>query len=343
MDFLVICLFLSVIAFRTQTHKDYLSLGSFTALKGLMAMVVVFHHLAQIVPEGGYCFRLFIDLGPYAVAVFFLLSGFGLSAQRRAKGEAYFKGYFKKLLLKIVLPYLVMNVVYYFFRGIVLGEELTPASVLSDASRGVTLVTHSWFIIAILLFYAAFYLCFRMLKEKRWLANLLLYLLIFAYIYACKKLEFGYWWYESALAFGLGVTWGCYQEKLQKPIQKGYPAMLYAGALLLWILAWQTWPVSPEVNVLIALLRTALFAVLAVLIGRKAKYDSRPLAFLGERSLEIYMVQGLVMLFLRSDCCYIQSDFWYAAASIAGSIVLGWLLHLLFAVMQKKLGFANQK
>lgn len=74
MDFLVICLFLSMIAFRKQTHKDYLSLGSFTALKGLMAMVVVFHHLAQIMPEEGYCFRLFTDIGPYAVAVFFLLS-----------------------------------------------------------------------------------------------------------------------------------------------------------------------------------------------------------------------------------------------------------------------------
>ena len=56
MDFLVICLFLSMIAFRKQTHEDYLSLGSFTALKGFMAMVVVFHHLAQIMPEEGYCF-----------------------------------------------------------------------------------------------------------------------------------------------------------------------------------------------------------------------------------------------------------------------------------------------
>ena len=342
MDFLVICLFLSMIAFRKQTHKDYLSLGSFTALKGLMAMVVVFHHLAQIMPEEGYCFRLFTDIGPYAVAVFFLLSGFGLSTQFRAKGKAYFDGYFKKLLLKIVLPYFVMNLIYYFFRGIVLGEGLTLASILSDASRGVTLVTHSWFIIAILLFYTAFYLCFRGCRNS-WLANILIYLLVFAYVCACKMLEFGYWWYQSSLAFGVGVTWGCYQDRLGEQIRKSYPAILYAGALLLWILAWQTWPVSPEVNVLIALLRTALFAVLAVLIGRKAGYDSRPLAFLGERSLEIYMVQGLVMLFLRSDCCYIQSDFWYAAASIAGSIVLGCLLHLLFAVMQKKLGFANQK
>ena len=41
MDFLVICLFLSIVAFRKQTHEDYLSLSSFTALKGLMALVVV--------------------------------------------------------------------------------------------------------------------------------------------------------------------------------------------------------------------------------------------------------------------------------------------------------------
>lgn len=340
MDFLVICLFLSIIAFRKQTHEDYLSLGSFTALKGLMAMVVVFHHLAQILPEEGYCFRLFIDLGTYAVAVFFLLSGFGCSAQFRAKGQAYFKGYFKKLLLKIALPYLVMNFIYYFFRGIVWREGLTLASILGDAAKGITLVTHSWFIIAIMLFYTAFYLCFRAVK-KGWLANLLLFLLVFAYIYACKRLEFGYWWYESSLAFCLGVAWGCYQEKLQQPIQKSYPAILYAGALLLWILIRQTWPMSPVANLLIVLLRTSLFAVLVVLIGRKAKYDSRLLEFLGERSLEIYMVQGLVMLFLHSETCYIKSNFWYAAAAIGASILLGCLLHALFAAMQKKLGFAK--
>lgn len=341
MDFLVICLFLSMIAFRKQTHEDYLSLGSFTALKGLMALVVVFHHLAQMMPEEGYCFRPFIDIGTYAVAAFFLLSGFGLSAQFRSKGEAYFKGYFKKLLLKIVLPYFVMNLIYYFFRGIVLGEGLTLASILSDAARGVTLVTHSWFIIAILLFYTAFYLCFRLLK-KGWLANLLLYLLIFAYIYACKRLEFGYWWYQSSLAFGVGIAWGCYQDRLKGPIEKGYPAILYAGASLLWILIRQTWPIGPNANLVIALLRTALFAVLVVLIGRKAKYDSRPLEFLGKRSLEIYMVQGLVMLLLRSNLCYIESNFWYAVAAAGLSILLGCLLHLLFAAMQKKLGFAGK-
>ncbi|MEY8382463.1 acyltransferase [Christensenellaceae bacterium 44-20] len=338
MDFLVICLFLSMIAFRKQTHEDYLSLGSFTALKGLMAMVVVFHHLAQIMPEEGYCFRLFTDIGPYAVAVFFLLSGFGLSTQFRAKGKAYFDGYFKKLLLKIVLPYLVMNLIYYFFRGIVLGEGLTLASILSDASRGVTLVTHSWFIIAILLFYTAFYLCFRGCRNS-WLANISIYLLVFAYVYACKRLEFGYWWYQSSLAFGVGVTWGCYQDRLGEPIRKSYPAILYAGALLLWAMIR---PMSSEAHVLIALLRTALFAVLAVLVGRKAKYDSRPLEFLGKRSLEIYMVQGLVMLLLRSDLCYIKSDFWYAAAAAAGSILLGCLLHLLFAAMRKRLGSAGK-
>lgn len=331
MDFLVICLFLSMIAFRKQTHEDYLSLGSFTALKGFMAMVVVFHHLAQIMPEEGYCFRLFTDIGPYAVAVFFLLSGFGLSTQFRAKGKAYFDGYFKKLLLKIVLPYFVMNLIYYFFRGIVLGEGLTLASILSDASRGVTLVTHSWFIIAILLFYTAFYLCFRVCRNS-WLANILIYLLVFAYVCACKRLEFGYWWYQSSLAFGVGVTWGCYQDRLGEPTRKSYPAILYAGALLLWVLIR---PMSSEAHVLIALLRTALFAVLAVLIGRKAKYDSRPLEFLGKRSLEIYMVQGLVMLLLRSNLCYIKSDFWYAAAAVAGSVLLGCLLHLLFAAMRK--------
>ena len=230
-----------------------------------------------------------------------------------------------------------MNLIYYFFRGTVLGENLSLASVLSDAARGVTLVTHSWFIIAILLFYTAFYLCFRLLK-KGWLANFLLYLLIFAYIYACKRLEFGYWWYQSSLAFGVGVTWGCYQDRLKGPIEKGYPAILYACALLLWALIRS----GSEAHVLITLLRTALFAVLVVLLGRKAKYDSLPLEFLGKRSLEIYMVQGLVMLLLRSNLCYIESNFWYAVAAAGLSILLGCLLHLLFAAMQKKLGFAGK-
>ena len=66
--------------------KDYLSLATCKSYRGLFAIVVILHHLAQRT-ETGILFRIFTSMGSLAVAFFFFLSGYGLQKSYIIKSE----------------------------------------------------------------------------------------------------------------------------------------------------------------------------------------------------------------------------------------------------------------
>ena len=58
-------------------NENYLSISTCRAYKGIFAIVIIFHHLAQKT-ENGLLFQLFSGIGYLGVSVFFFFSGYGL-------------------------------------------------------------------------------------------------------------------------------------------------------------------------------------------------------------------------------------------------------------------------
>ena len=102
--------------YKSDMNKNYLSIDTCNSLRGLFALTVVFHHLSQII-QGGYLFSKFSQIGYLAVSMFFFLSGCGLQKSFINK-ENYLEKYLANRLPKIIIPYVVANLVYICFYNI---------------------------------------------------------------------------------------------------------------------------------------------------------------------------------------------------------------------------------
>lgn len=88
-----------------------ISIGSSNCLKGVMAIAIVLHHLAQRTDI--YLMHLFFeDFGVIAVGCFFFISGYGLISSYETKGKAYLTGFILKRWRKLVVPFLFVVVLY---------------------------------------------------------------------------------------------------------------------------------------------------------------------------------------------------------------------------------------
>ena len=75
--------------------------------RGFFALLVILHHMTQRVNAKGLMW-IYFDAGFLAVAMFFFYSGFGLMK----KGISQRRGFFRKRLPKLLIPYVVMMAVY---------------------------------------------------------------------------------------------------------------------------------------------------------------------------------------------------------------------------------------
>lgn len=82
---ILILLFLSFfnlkIAGKNSFWNNYLSYSESQSLRGIFALIVVLHHLAtgiEIHSSVSLVYRIFLYAGPWAVMMFFFLSGYGV-------------------------------------------------------------------------------------------------------------------------------------------------------------------------------------------------------------------------------------------------------------------------
>ena len=113
-------------------HEDAWSLSVSKGLQGICAVLIVLHHTAQMLIQASQMLGRPDESGPLAileevgvcfVGIFFFFSGYGL-LQSLNKKEDYLKGFFRKRLPVILIPFYLVIVIFlafYFFVGDDLG------------------------------------------------------------------------------------------------------------------------------------------------------------------------------------------------------------------------------
>lgn len=190
-------------------RTDYLSVESGRSLRGALSLGILLHHLGQQ-KMGRILLPLFSKIGYLLVAVFFFLSGYGLMKQHMAK-ESYRRSFFARRLPAILLPYALATVLYGLLYA-ALGEPWSIRQILRGLVDGSPMVSASWYILAILFFYCAFG-CLMWLFGRRFAWMIPGGAVFLAgYLLLCVKLDYGYWWYNtaprSAAGHGLGGVSG---------------------------------------------------------------------------------------------------------------------------------------
>ena len=303
-----------------------------TALKGIFAIVVILHHLAQRTWAGGI-FQNFRGIGYLCVAGFFFLSGYGLQKQVLARPD-YLTGFFRRRVLPILLPFAAMSVLCWVLSSLTKGRVWYPWDILTALPWGDTVVPFSWYVISILVFYPILALCLKLCKQPQRLpAYIERYAVL--YIVLCVLLNFSAFWYNTIPLLPLGMYFAVHEEKLLTFARRRY----WLLALPVWLAFLALYPVTDRVMgaqygswlcITLNWLTSALFAASLVLLLMKVRIGNPVLRYLGRHSLELYLCQGIFMeLLLRSNVLHIYSDLLFDVLCIALTIASAHLLRLL--------------
>jgi len=356
---LIILLFGAKFSGFNNTHGDFLSLDNAKSIQGFVILVIILHHLSQD-PAKVADLSFWANVGVLCVGIFFFYSGYGVIKSLQTK-ENYLKGFLKKRLLVVLIPFFLINFIY-LIAGMISGAKYAPQEILLYLTGMQLINSHAWYIIAIVIFYLAFYLLFKLIKKK---SIAFIGMAIFSSIYIVVSLSLGHgewwlqgeWWFNTSFLFFLGMLIGEYETQTVAFARKFYWVLLpvcIAAFILVFMRSlymldtysyWAEYKGGsgiPERWICLAwqLPAVILFVAVLLLVLIKLQLKNVILKFLGSICLEIYLIHNLFIELLRSSFIHIQNDVLYVALVIVLSVASAWVIHLadsrLIALVAKK-------
>ena len=312
---LLVIIFLQKIRpIRPFSHFNnlYLERSVSSAFKGVLALLVVLHHLAQRTNDVFLFHQFFRDNGYLFTGGFFFLSGYGLQ-----KSYITIPNYKKSFLIKrfssVLFPYILVIGIYW-----ILKNDYTFYNVLKQLFENNTFVPFSWFIINIIYLYLIFYFTMSVSKKRKALMIISTTLGTFLWIYICKKLIYGGWWYNTTFLFVFGIIWASYEEKFLFCLKK-YLAIILS--ILMITLCFTYGTTMNEIK----FLNATIFVAMILILSLKFRIGNNMLSFLGTISLEIYLLQGIFIEITRQ---YIHNDSYWCCAVFILDIIGAYVLHM---------------
>jgi peptidoglycan/LPS O-acetylase OafA/YrhL len=312
---------------RNGYFEDYLSKERTNVLKGIAATVIMFLHIGNST-EGGILISALAYVGYLAVGVFFFISGYGLMKNYMNKGKDYLSKFLSRRLLPIIIPYAIVNLIYLLYTFIDEGS-IDLKGFLVSFINGDPVVRFSWYVIAILFFYIAFYISFKFVKTTKH-SLLLFFTITVTYLFGCRYLQYDVWWYNSCLVLLLGLLWAYFEKEMTLWCEWHY-CLKIIGLFPLFLVAFcmsnSLLIVFEESFIIGQMVSTFVFTLLVIMIYSKIELKNKVWAYLGTISFELYILHGLMLKLFRSRFIYLESNLMYSASVLISSILLATLLH----------------
>lgn len=328
LDILVV-IFACLMLYRIDYNKgayyaDYMTVQNVKPVKGIFAVVVIFHHLAQQT-KGGLLFHHFSDVGFLAVSFFFFFSGYGVW-KRYCKDETYRSIFLYKRVLTVLIPYLLFVMLYW---GLSAVEKpvYTVSQVIKSFASQWLVVPHGWFVHVLLLFYVFFFI-FIVVWKKNYVGIVISFVgVCVIWSKCCRYLGYGFCWYNTCLVLVSGICWSLVEDKIREYIQKYYLYWLY-GSVLLFVCGFR-YIESEESYMQLGLhwIVSCLFVLILVMVLMKVRIRNKILVILGENSYELYLIHMFFMKLYRGKNIYIHSEFLWGVLVLVSSVICAIPLH----------------
>lgn len=334
--FLLLLFFPGKYRIPEDTAQDLLSKEGSVRAKGFAATVVFLHHLAKEVLPRDFLLAPFLPVGFLAVAVFYFYSGYGLT-MRMAEDRGYKKG-IPWRMLKIFLPFMLINLVYMTVQGV--GNS--PGEFLCQALGFHMVNCDGWYVPSLLIFYFGFYVIYSLLKGKP--AFLAMCLFTGVYIAVCAAMGMGMWWFVSTPAFLFGILAAKRKERLLQFFQRVHIRRKCVKIFIVAMVAHLFCQLLCYFGFIDALWEqaAAMLSVVALLGGcfgylGKLRLYHPFFKFLGEISYEFYLIHRLFLQIFKSGILYISSPTLYSFACAACAVFSAVLFHWVFTHMFRAL------
>ncbi len=322
--FIAVLLALYAVSFFSTKPLTAFTPAKTQPLRGVLAVLIVAFHLSHI-PPADAALGVVYRWGASVVALFFFISGFGLTRQFGQRGRAYLSGFWMHRIVRGVLVSWLLAYVLF-----VLLVRRSPWS-LADAVAGLlatgeTTLPYSWYVFVILCLYVGFYVCGRFLPV-RWLASALT-LWSVALMVAMAVAGWERCWYVSTLAFPVGVWYARVEARLLAfftpspgwAYRAVVPVLLVVAGVLYWSKA--EWAYALLYGLLPLMVAVPFMRVKAERLGAW-----RPVVWLSGVSYEVYLCQGIAFGLARRFLPAGTGAFVWIVAAFSLTLVLAWMVH----------------
>lgn len=326
--------------------KDYLSKQSSICMKGIFCVFVMLAHIRNkiVILNDTVLGMILTAAGCLSVAVFFFLSGYGL-VESHQRNEDYIKRFPKDRLLKFYISYLIAVIIYLVF-GCLLGQvkDIEGYTILKSLTFGGTIVANGWYFQSILLFYLAFYFCFRFLRSEK-AAFLTISGIVAVYMIINTALRLSPKHYETAahceggFVFIIGMFWAKYRKKINS--QPSFKRMVLVGGVSFLVFAVTLLlgndPQMPELfRVFMKMIYMLSFVIFVLALVYFVPINFSATRFLGKISMEVYIMHGM-MIFVWVDYLKIKSAPVFTFAIIVSTMLLALPLNRLNVLISSKI------
>jgi len=361
---------------RPADEKPFFDRISGKEIQGALAVFIIFHQTVIALDADGKDsgdLRFFYYYGILAVAFFFFSSGFGL-LKRWMTDENYIKGFMRRRIFTVLVPFFICNYIYLtdaLLNNIASRMHFGFGEVICSFF-GIFLINNEmWFAVEIMILYVAFRLVFS--KVKKPLTGIIIMTFVVLAMMTIGLFSGhsdtgvmsywfkGEWWYNTLLMFPLGMLYAYKEDRINRVVKRAFVAVLLGSAVLFVILDhihknlisrsiyWTEYANSanPILDKLLGLgeetLLEIVFLILVLTIMSRVKIGNPVIKFFGKISLEIIMLNYLVI-----EKLYFLYTLYgigvYLAAVTAGTIVLASIVYLVKnIVLERRSGLFDGK
>lgn len=333
MDFVLLAL-VGLLLWGITPRQDgqYLSKEQTGAVNGFFVLLVFLRHGAEGLRFGPMdcLFRILnAELDQLIVVPFLFYSGFGMMRSIAGKGPAYVRSLPRKRIGRIWLHFALIVGIFAIL-GLILQKNYGWKRILLSFTGWESIGNSNWYIFAMLYFYAATWLAFTLLPRRQGLAVTAVWLLSMGYIWMLRDTK-GLWWYDTALVYPAGMTFGLFYDKIQtffrKKVWISWAATAICGLAFALCFRYQDLLICRE-------LMAVTFGLTIVCLTVGVRFGNPVLDFLGKYTFEIYILQRIPMILLDR---WIANDYLHLALSFALTIPLAIGVHATFNRLDKRL------
>ena len=293
--FLTFLIFASyLLGFIKKTEKyQWMDRNYTTAIKGFSILTVVWAHSGARLSVGGIQF-----IAGIGVALFLMCSGYGLEVSYEKNG---LKGFWKKRLLGVCLPFWVVELVGLFATG-----TFAVKTYLLDFCFLKPATGYGWFMGYIVICYLIFYAVKRLIKDRK--MQMLALFGVFAIWFVLESVFFAnpdmpFLRARQMLSFSVGVLLALNKDKIEWTLTKAKNILILTGGGTVCLLFMAITQLNVVKNLpylvsnAMALLTCLPMAVGIMVFGKSFSrlFENKTLAVTGMISYEIYLVHAFTL------------------------------------------------
>lgn len=319
---------LSIYIPKESERIQYLEKKSIEPIKGVFILLVFASHFVSYIPNPGINGQIYLTfrrmMGQAVIAPFLFFSGYGVMAQRDARGIAYINSLPQKRILKVFLQ-MTAAVGCYVGVQALQGTKYSFFWIALSTIGWNTVGNSNWYIFAILMLYIFTWMSFRFLPNDSGILGVIL--LSFVYVTALQFAGRPVYCYNTVFCYSAGMVYHMLQKKIEEFFLNDSWNYMLSGMVLLvlFVACHSVWETSQLAHQLFCI----VMVILLTHILYRVRLKSRFLTYCGEHLFGLYIMQRLPMMVLKPILN--RMPYLYLAISLVCTILLSHAFDWLFA------------